>query len=107
VAYGRQRQMCIRDSLGKVDYDAVAKKIDGFSGADITAVVDICIEDKLRESMKSGVPSPIQTKDLIRAAKRHKASTKEWFNSARNYALYANDSGLYDEILKYLKISKP
>ena len=30
-------------------------------------------------------------------------TTREWFNSAKNYALYANDAGLYDEILKYVK----
>ena len=35
-----------------------------------------------------------------------KASTREWFNSAKNYALYSNDSGLYDDILVYLKIKK-
>lgn len=90
----------------KIDYAAVARKTNKFSGADLNALVDLCVEDKLQESFKTGIPKPITTKDLIRAAKKHKASTEEWFSSARNYALYANDSGLYDEILTYLKISK-
>ncbi|MCB0637646.1 MAG: ATP-binding protein, partial [Lewinella sp.] len=90
----------------RIDLPALAKKTDGFSGADLQAVIDLCIEDKLRASFATGVPEPITTKDLLIAAKRHKPSTREWFNTARNYALYANESGLYDDILTYLKIKK-
>ena len=92
--------------LGKLDLRAVAKKTEGFSGADLQAVVDICVEDKLKAAFSSGVPEPIQTKDLLKASKIHKPTTREWFNTARNYALYANESGLYDDILSYLKIKK-
>jgi transitional endoplasmic reticulum ATPase len=56
--------------------------------------------------MKSGNIEPIKTKDLLKAVKKHRPSTKEWFASAKNYALYANDSGLYDDILNYLDIKK-
>ena len=28
----------------------------------------------------------------------------EWFSTARNYALYSNQGGIYDEILKHLKL---
>lgn len=92
--------------LGKVDLSAVAKKTEGFSGADLQAVIDRCIEDKLKASFSSGIPEPIDTKDLLKSAKDHKATTREWFNTARNYALYANESGLYDDILTYLKVKK-
>jgi transitional endoplasmic reticulum ATPase len=90
----------------QIDYPNLAKITSDFSGADIKAVVDITIEDKLRQSFQQGKPEPIFTKDLQAAVKKVKPSTKEWFNTARNYALYANDSGLYDEILEYLKIKK-
>ncbi|MBN1118411.1 MAG: AAA family ATPase [Bacteroidales bacterium] len=89
-----------------IDYKSVAKKSDGFSGADIKAVVDICIESKLEESFKTGIPGPIKTKDLLKAVSKHRPSTKEWFNTAKNYALYANDAGLYDDILNFMKIKK-
>jgi transitional endoplasmic reticulum ATPase len=56
--------------------------------------------------MASGSIQPLNTKDFLKAAKQHKATTQEWFATARNYALYANESGLYDDILKYLKIKK-
>jgi transitional endoplasmic reticulum ATPase len=69
-------------------------------------LLDIAVEDKLRESMASGSIQPLNTKDFLKAAKQHKATTQEWFATARNYALYANESGLYDDILKYLNIKK-
>lgn len=89
-----------------IDYAALAKKTEDYSGADLKAVVDICIEEKLTESFKTGMPHPITTKNLLDAAAKHRPSTKEWFNTAKNYAVYANDSGLYDDILKYMKIKK-
>ncbi len=89
-----------------IDYVTLSKQAEEFSGADLKALVDITIEGKLRESFEKGVPQPIHTKDLMTALRQVKPSTKEWFNTARNYALYANDSGLYDEILEYLKIKK-
>jgi SpoVK/Ycf46/Vps4 family AAA+-type ATPase len=92
--------------LDNVDYAALAKQTADFSGADLRAVIDIAIEEKLRESFEKGIPQPIRTKDLLASLRQVKPSTKEWFNTARNYALYANDSGLYDEILEYLKIKK-
>lgn len=92
--------------VGNVDYSALAKQTNEFSGADLKAVIDITIEEKLRESFEKGIPQPINTKDLLSSLKQVKPSTKEWFNTARNYALYANDSGLYDEILDYLKIKR-
>jgi AAA+ superfamily predicted ATPase len=87
-----------------IDHDHVAKKTDGFSGADLKAVVDVAIENKLREAMKSGKIQPLSTKDLVNAAGSLRVSTKEWFATARNYALYSNEGGLYDDILKYLKM---
>ncbi|CAL1521446.1 AAA family ATPase [Chitinophaga sp. MM2321] len=88
------------------DYAALAKATNGYSGADLKAIVDIAIEEKLMEALKKGVPQPISQKELMKAVKTHKATTREWFNTARNYALYANDAGLYDEVLKYLDIKK-
>jgi transitional endoplasmic reticulum ATPase len=89
-----------------VDTSDIAKKSEQFSGADINAVIDVAIEEKLTESFKDGIPKPLKSKDILKAIKKVKPSTKEWFSSAKNYALYANDSGLYDEVLTYLKIKK-
>ena len=89
----------------EIDHLQVARKTKDFSGADLKAVIDQTIEKKLHEAMRTGKPLPILTKDLITAAGGLRPSTKEWFASARNYALYSNQGGLYDDILKYLKIT--
>jgi AAA+ superfamily predicted ATPase len=98
------RLHCTGKPLDSVDFDQLAKKTDGFSGADLKAVVDLTVENKLREAIKSGIPSPIKTKDLLAAIGGLKPTTREWFAAARNYALYSNQGGLYDEILDYLKL---
>lgn len=91
---------------GELNYKRLLKKTEGFSGADLEAVVDLAIEGKLEEAIKSGVPQPLQTGDLEKAIKRHRATTKEWFSTAKNYVLFANEAGLYDEILDYLNLKK-
>ena len=89
-----------------IDLKRLSAKTSSYSGADLEAIIDIAIESKLEEAMASGVPTPIKTQDLEQATKQHRPSTREWFNTAKNYALFANDSGIYDDILKYLNIKK-
>jgi SpoVK/Ycf46/Vps4 family AAA+-type ATPase len=87
-----------------IDYEHLARKADAFSGADLKAVIDLSIEHKLREAMRDGVPKPLTSRDLETSVGRLRPSTKEWFSTARNYALYANQGGTYDDVLKYLKL---
>ncbi len=98
------RLQCRGKPAEEIDYDHLGKKAEGFSGADLKAVVDVAIERKLQEALKAGVPKPLTTKDLAAAAGTLKPTTKEWFATARNYALYSNQGGIYDDILQYLKL---
>ena len=50
-------------------FRASGKKTEGFSGADLKAVVDVAIEGKLQEAMKSGVPQPLSPRTCRR--RRH------------------------------------
>jgi len=87
-----------------IDFDKLAAKTNGFSGADLKALVDQAIERKLQEAMRAGVPKPMTTKDLLAVVAAVRPSTKEWFSTARNHAIYANQGGIYDDVLKYLKL---
>jgi len=89
-----------------LDLAGVAKKTDGFSGADLMAVVDQAVEAKLSVALKTGDIAPLTSKDLLAAAKQHRPTCKEWFASARNHALYANQGGLYDAVLEHLGIKR-
>lgn len=90
----------------EVDIDQLAKKTEGHSGADLNAVVDLAIEGCLAEAMKKGGLVPLTTRDLLRAAQQHRPTTAEWFGTARNHALYANQGGTYDDVLAHLGIKK-
>jgi SpoVK/Ycf46/Vps4 family AAA+-type ATPase len=94
---------CRGKPLGEVDYERLAARANGLTGADLKAVVDLAVEAKLREAIRVGVPRPLTTRDLAAAAKKVKPSTRDWFASARNYATYANQAGLYDDVLAYLE----
>jgi transitional endoplasmic reticulum ATPase len=91
---------------GDVDAQKLAQKTKDFSGADLMALIDLVVEDKLRSALKTGLPEPLSTKDFLKMLKSAKSSTKEWFQAARNHALYANSGGLYDDVLKHLGIDK-
>ncbi|MBW4551988.1 MAG: AAA family ATPase [Aphanocapsa sp. GSE-SYN-MK-11-07L] len=98
------RLLCKGKPSADIDFELVSKKTDQFSGADLKALVDVAIEKKLQTAIKTGIPEPLTTKDLAKAAEAVKSSTREWFSTARNYAVHANQDGTYDEILKYLKL---
>ena len=98
--------MAMKKPVGTVEIQPIAKKTEGFSGADFKAVFDIATEEVLTQAMKTGKVVPLNTKDLLNAAAKHKPTTKAWFESAKNYAMYANQSGFYDDILKHLGLIK-
>jgi transitional endoplasmic reticulum ATPase len=88
---------------GGVDVGSVAAATEGYSGADLMAVIDQAIERKLAQAIRDGIPRPLTTDDLTRAVRLVRPSTGEWFSTVRNYVLYANEAGLYDPVRPYLK----
>ncbi|MEX0712223.1 MAG: AAA family ATPase [Pirellulales bacterium] len=98
------RILCRGKPLATIDYDHLVKKTQDFSGADLKAILDVAVEQKLQAAMREGIPKPLETKDLLSAAASLKPTTREWFSTARNYALYSNQGGIYDDILTYMKL---
>jgi SpoVK/Ycf46/Vps4 family AAA+-type ATPase len=93
------RQRPVADS---VDLAMLAKKTEGFSGADLSDLVEQASEAPIREALTNGTIRPIDEKDLLGALARAKATTKEWFSTAKNYATFSNVGGLYDDLVAYL-----
>ncbi|HEY6840316.1 MAG TPA: AAA family ATPase [Chthoniobacterales bacterium] len=92
--------------LKRLDAKALAKRTKEFSGADLKSIFDIATERVLSRAMKEGRVVPLTTEDLVLACKGMKPSTRAWFESAKNYALYANQGGFYDDVLSFLGIRK-
>lgn len=87
-----------------IDYGKVAEKTNGFSGADLRGLVDTAVGRRLDEAMRTSEPQPVDTADLLKAATGARPTTTDWFAMARNYVLYANESGLYDAVRPFLKL---
>lgn len=86
----------------EIDLTRLADRTKEYSGADLQSIVDVAVEAKLASAMRDGVPRPLTTDDLLAAARKRKPTTAEWFQTARNYALHANQAGSYDAVLEYL-----
>lgn len=86
-----------------VDVAAIAKQTNEYSGADIAHLVESAAELAMEESLETGNVRSISQIDFKRAVREVKPSTRPWFEIAKNYALFANDGGIYDDLLEYLK----
>ncbi len=86
-----------------VDLAKLAKKTDGYSGADLAHVCESAAESALLDSAASGQVRMIGMRDLLDAAEQVKPSVEAWFSAARNVAMFANEGGMYDDLVAYLK----
>ncbi|WP_019886187.1 ATP-binding protein [Streptomyces purpureus] len=86
-----------------VDLGKLVKATEDFSGADLAHLCDSAAESALLDSARTGTVRMIGMKDLLGAAKQIRPSTEPWFASARNVAMFANEGGMYDDLLAYLK----
>jgi SpoVK/Ycf46/Vps4 family AAA+-type ATPase len=89
-----------------VDLKALAANTDGFSGADLAHLCESAAEHAMEDSIVSGRVRPIGAQDFKRPLKEVRPSARPWFETARNYALFANDGGAYDELVAYLRAKK-
>jgi len=92
-----------RPTAGALDLRALAQRTDGFSGADLAALIDAATDLAFERTVDSGREQPIDQATLATVLKDARPSTQPWLETARNYAIYANEGGIYDELLAYLK----
>jgi len=87
----------------RIDVRTLAKATDGFSGADIAHACETGAERALLDSATSGTVRMIGMDDLTAAVAEVKPSLSAWFETARNVALFANEGGLYDDLVAYMR----
>ena len=86
-----------------VDLKALAKRTEGYSGADLAHVCETAAEHAMSDSVRTGQVRGIRQADLLAAISEVRPSTGPWLEVARNVAQFANESGTYDDLLAYLK----
>jgi SpoVK/Ycf46/Vps4 family AAA+-type ATPase len=99
-----EQLLAARPSDGAVDARFLAEHTSGFSGADLRELVETAVDEAIEESVAEGREVPLTMAHLKTALADRKPTTVEWLTTARNYARYANESGQYDEVLKFLEV---
>ncbi|MBP3964082.1 ATP-binding protein [Paenibacillus lignilyticus] len=74
-----------------------------FSGADLEQVVKDAVDYAMERTFETGEIQPIMQEDLRKSLKARKATTIEWFSTARNYATFSDVNGDYQIVLDYVK----
>jgi SpoVK/Ycf46/Vps4 family AAA+-type ATPase len=100
-------QYHLRDRpVAGIDLGKVADATEHFSGADLAHVCETAAEFAMRDSIATGEIRMISQHDMLTAAREVRPSTDGWFATARNVAMFANESGEYDDLAAYLKKRK-
>ena len=86
-----------------VDFSGLASRTEDYSGADIAHLCESAAELALEESLAASDVRPVTTAHFKRALKEVRPSIRPWLETAKNHALFANDGGVYDELLEYLR----
>ena len=88
---------------GGIDIGPLVERTEGYSGADLSFVVETAVEACLDASMRSGDVQPVETHHLMEALDQVGSTSGPWLETARNHVMYSNSSGEYDELEAYLK----
>lgn len=89
-----------------VDLDALARRTDGYSGADLALVCRTAAATVMAEAVSARSPRAIKGRDLLAALNETAPSTRPWFQLAYNFAAFANEGGAYDDLLAYIRKHK-
>jgi AAA+ superfamily predicted ATPase len=92
--------------VADVDVAAIARQTAHFSGADLAHLCESATELAMEDALKSGTARPIAMADFKKALKDVRPTTRQWFDLAKNYAMFANEGGVYDDLLAYIKEHK-
>jgi SpoVK/Ycf46/Vps4 family AAA+-type ATPase len=87
----------------KLDLARIARETKHYSGADLEQIVKDAVESAMERMLESGNLEPITQDDLKRSAKGRKATTLEWFATAKNYATFSDVNQDYQIVLDYIK----
>ena len=92
--------------IAGIDLRKVVAATEDFSGADLAHLCETAAEFAMADSVRTGEVRMIEQRYLERALKEVRPSTRPWMATARNVAMFANEGGVYDDLVAYLKKRK-
>jgi SpoVK/Ycf46/Vps4 family AAA+-type ATPase len=85
-----------------VDLEKYAAASTGFSGADLMNLVETAIDLAIEQEVSGSDTPAITRKHFDAALQEVRPTTLEWLSTARNYAKYAAEPGMYGDLLSFL-----
>ncbi|MGI5213621.1 ATP-binding protein [Plantactinospora sp. CA-290183] len=92
--------------IANIDVRRIVAATEDFSGADLAHLCESAAEFAMADSIRRGEVRMIEQRDFERALSDVRPSTRPWFTTARNVAMFANEGGSYDDLVAYLKRRK-
>jgi AAA+ superfamily predicted ATPase len=84
----------------------IVRATSGFSSADLAQVVDMACDAAIEQSLDENHVVDLTDAHMSQAVRTARATTLEWLTEARNYAKFANEGGLYDDVVAFLDKNK-
>lgn len=98
-----KRALDQRPTQGDLGIAAIVRATSGFSGADLSNLVESAVDEAIDESLEREEEVSLSRRHLDAARAEVRSTTSEWLTTARNHARYANEGGRYDDVLAFLK----
>jgi len=97
-------RMKLRDvPVAELDYAALARLTENFSGADIDGVIEAAKDGALLQLLDAAEEVRIQQEDLTRAIAEAVPSTLDWLKTARNLVKFGGVGRAYKDVEQYLR----
>lgn len=102
-AFILKRLLLYRPVAANLSVDDIVGKTSGYSGADLTALVETAIDYAIEDSPSMDDLALLSQGHFNEALREVKSSVGEWLSQANGFASYANKNGLYDDLTSFLK----
>lgn len=89
-----------------INYSILSAATKGFSSADITRIGKETSDAAFRKAVRTNSVGTITTENILHAIGSYQPTVLEWFQTAKSYVTYSNQSGLFDTVAKYISENK-
>ena len=86
-----------------VNFEDLAKRTDGYSGADIAQICNEAADIPLTEALEGGKPRKIMQKDFYEVLKKRSSSITPWFRLARKEIEKSGEKDIFAGLFQYIE----